>query len=162
MILLNMDADIIGITEGVCWEHGEALKVLIKANNFTALQFVRPMILLGLSSFEENTRENYITTAGLCREELMRRFGPPEKAIDAAIREDRDTGLTYCGMVKFLESELETHLSLTRLNKTPKRKAIKVAARKMMQIPEAFTLAIRTMRPGDVRLSMHPSTGLAK
>ncbi|KAF1844291.1 uncharacterized protein K460DRAFT_245726, partial [Cucurbitaria berberidis CBS 394.84] len=155
-------SDIIGITEEDCWEYGEALKVLIKENDFNTLRFVRPMTMLGLSSFEENIRENYIATAELCREEIMRCFGPSEKTIDTAIRKDKDTGLTYCGMVKFLESELETHLSLTGLNKAAKRKAIKAAARKMMQRSEAFTLAIRTARPGDVRLSIHPSSGAAK
>lgn len=135
---------------------------MIAENHFTTLNIVPPMKLIGLSSFEENDWESYLATTELCREELENRFGSSDEAISAAILNDKDTELTYRGMLKFLESETETSLGLTGLGTSAKRRILKAKARKMIQRSEAFTLAIRMIRPLDVRLSMHPSSGAAK
>ena len=131
-------------------------------NSLKTLQFTRPMNLLGLLAPEETNRDTYLLTVNQCRDELEKKFASSLDDISKAITSDKDTGLTYCGMVKFLESEMEMSDELVGLPLRAKRKVIKAKARKMMQRSEAFTLAIRKMYLYDVRLSMHPSTGTAK
>ena len=106
------------------------------------------------------TREKYISTADETRAFLEGKYGSTIKEIEALISADKDTNSTYCGMVKFLETEISGALA----GKTYKerKKLQKDTAKKMMQRSEAFTLAIRDLRPTDVRLSMHPSSGAAK
>lgn len=154
--------DLLGITDEDCWDYGEALKEIMAEKRLSTLKFVRPMNLLGILSIEATNRETYLATVDICRAELEARFGSSEEAINAAIHDDRDTSLTYCGMVKFLQSEMETTPSFVGMKNIAKRRVIKATARRMMQRSEAFTLAIRTLRPKDVRLSMHPSFGTSK
>lgn len=108
----------------------------------------------------EMTREKYISTADECRALLEARHGSTLKQIEALIKSDSDTNSTYCGMVKFLQTELFG--ALAGKSYRERQKLQKNSAKKMMQRSEAFTLAIRTNRPLDVRLSMHPSSGVAK
>jgi hypothetical protein len=116
--------------------------------------------LIGMMSLEEMTKEAYLSTADECRALLEARHGSTLAEIEARIKADPDTNSTYCGMVKFLQTELFGALA----GKTYKQrqKLQKTSAKRMMQRSEAFTLAIRTYRPMDVRLSMHPSSGVAK
>lgn len=108
----------------------------------------------------EMTREKYISTADECRALLEARHGSTLKEIEALIKSDSDTNSTYCGMVKFLQTELFG--ALAGKSYRERQKLQKNSAKKMMQRSEAFTLAIRTNRSLDVRLSMHPSSGVAK
>lgn len=128
----------------------------------TSIRFTQPMALLGLLSDEKINRETYLANMELCRRDLEKRFGSPEEVLTSLIKNDKDTNLTYCGMVKFLESEMETSTALAGMKRTVRIREYKKVAKKMMQRSEAFTLAIRTLRPLHVRLSMHPSSGIAK
>lgn len=108
----------------------------------------------------EMTRENYLSTAHDCRTLLEDRHGSTIKQIEDRIKSDPDTNTTYCGMVKFLQTELFG--SLAGKSYRQRLKVQKDSAKRMMQTSEAFTLAIRTYRSSDVRLSMHPSSGMGK
>ncbi|PYH98634.1 hypothetical protein BO71DRAFT_395009 [Aspergillus ellipticus CBS 707.79] len=154
--------DILGISDEDCWDYGEALKEMISDLGLKGLRLIRPINLLGLVSEEDTTRETYLATVNICRDELDQQFGFSEDRLAAEIKKDRDTELTYCGMVKFLELEVQTSSTLAGLTKSAQRRMIKSMAKKMIQRSEAFTLAIRTLRPHDVRLSIHPSSGAAK
>ena len=120
------------------------------------------MSLLGLMSEKDTNRETYLANTETCRRELERRFGPSEEALNSLIKSDKDTSLTYCGMVKFLESEMETSPTLAGQTRSAKIRLYKKMAKRMMQRSEAFTLAIRTLKHLHVRLSMHPSSGAVK
>ncbi|PWY73030.1 hypothetical protein BO70DRAFT_261501, partial [Aspergillus heteromorphus CBS 117.55] len=154
--------DILGISDEDCWEYGEALKGMIADYGLKGLQLIRPINLLGLLSEEDTNRETYLATVDVCRAELERHFGFSEEKLVAEIKKDRDTELTYCGMVKFLELEVETSPALAGLAKSAQRRMMKAMAKRMMQRSEAFTSAIRALRPHDTRLSIHPSSGAAK
>jgi pyoverdine/dityrosine biosynthesis protein Dit1 len=78
------------------------------------------------------------------------------------IRDDQDTRMTYTGMIRFLQSEMEFSPSLVGLSNRRKKEVYKTTAREMMRLSEAFASAIRTVRPHHVRLSMHPSSSAAK
>lgn len=108
------------------------------------------------------TKESYLASTETCRRDLEEQFAPSEEKLTRLIKDDKDTGLTYCGMVKFLQSEMETSAALVGQANAAKIRTYKKVAKKMMQRSEAFTLAIRTLRPTHVRLSMHPSSGTAK
>lgn len=154
--------DILGISDEDCWDYGEALKAIIREKGLTSLRFNRCMSLLGLVYDEDIDRETYHATVEICRRDLEEQFGSSEEALTKLIKNDKDTSLTYCGMVKFLQSEMETSPSLVGKANAAKIRVYKSVAKKMMQRAEAFTLAIRTLRPHHVRLSMHPSSGAAK
>ena len=154
--------DILGITDEDCWDYGEELNAIIAEKDLYTVRFRRCESLLGLKSEKETTRETYLANTKMCRAELESRFGSSEEALTEHIKSDKDTNLTYCGMVKFLESEMETSPNLAGQTRAARMKVYRKLAKRMMQRSEAFTLAIRTLYPLHVRLSMHPSSGAAK
>ncbi|KAG8412689.1 hypothetical protein J3458_013130 [Metarhizium acridum] len=156
-ILFN---DIIGVTDEETWEYGEELRAIAKEKKLDYMVFLYPQVLIGMMPASEMTREKYISTADECRALLEARYGSTLKQIEALIKADPDTNSTYCGMVKFLQTELLG--ALAGKSYRERQKLQKSSAKKMMQRSEAFTLAIRTNRALDVRLSMHPSSGVAK
>lgn len=161
-MLTTMLTDILGITDEDCWDYGEALNAIISEKGLTSLRFTRCMSLLGLLPEEGIKRETYLASTERCRQELERRFAPSDNTLTELIKNDKDTNLTYCGMVKFLESEMETSPALAGQSRSARMRVYRKLAKKMMQRSEAFTLAIRTLYPLHVRLSMHPSSGAAK
>ncbi|ORY08601.1 Pyoverdine/dityrosine biosynthesis protein-domain-containing protein [Clohesyomyces aquaticus] len=160
-ILFN---DILGVPDEICWEYGEALKSIIAEGSLTRIRLLQPMNLLGIIPGKIISRHEYLSATFSCRLSLERRFAPSEDTLTKAINNptSQDTCLTYRGMLRFLSSDLGSSASLLGLGRNAKGKVLRGMARKMMQQSEAFTLAIRTLRPLDVRLSMHPSSGAVK
>ncbi|KID60733.1 Isocyanide synthase xanB [Metarhizium brunneum] len=156
-ILFN---DIIGVSDEETWEYSEELRAIAKEKKLDYIVFLYPQVLIGMMPASEMTREKYISTADECRALLEAQHGSTLKEIEALIKSDSDTNSTYCGMVKFLQTELFG--ALAGKSYRERQKLQKNSAKKMMQRSEAFTLAIRTNRSLDVRLSMHPSSGVAK
>lgn len=128
----------------------------------TSLRLIQCVSLLRLLPENGINREIYLANTAKCRQELERRFGPSDEALTDLIKNDKDTNSTYCGMIRFLESEMETSAALAGQTRSARMRVFRKLARKMMQRSEAFTLAIRTLYPLHVRLSMHPSSGAAK
>ena len=91
------------------------------------------MSLLGLLSDEDTSRETYLEESKVCRQKLERRFGPSEEVLTNVIKSDKDTNLTYCGMVKFRDSEMETSLTLAGQPRTAKIRVYKKVTKKVMQ-----------------------------
>lgn len=154
--------DILGITDEDTWDYGEALKDMIQEKGLQYVKFTRCMNLLGLIHDENMTREEYLATAATCRQVLEQQFGRSDDELTKLIKVDEATNTTYCDMIKFLRSEMETSPSLDGLTNAAKIRLYKNIGKKMMQRSEALTLAIRMRRPYHVRLSMHPSSGVAK
>lgn len=161
-ILIVPPLDILGISDEDCWDYGEALRAIIFEKGLTSLSFTRCMSLLDLVSEKDINKKTYLATTDICRQKLEEQYGPSEDAITKLIKKDKDTSMTYCGMVIFLQSEMETSPALVGLGSSAKIRVYKKVAKKMMQRSEAFTLAIRTLKPQHVRLSMHPSSGATK
>ena len=120
------------------------------------------MSVLGFICDDGLTEKVFLETAQMCREKLETSFAPTEQQLTALIKSDKDTMLTYCGMVKFLQSEMETSATLVGLGSSAKIRLYKKTAKMMMRRSEAFTAAIRVLFPHHVRLSMHPSSGASK
>ena len=160
MQLTICSTDILGIADEDTWNYGEQLLATVKENNLRNVTFVWPQSMLGMLKDDYINRETYLATANICRRRLETDYSVPLKSLEALIHTDQDAKLTYCGMLKFLETEMLARLAGKGIS--TRRKVYKETAKKMMQRSEAFTLAIRTLRPLDVRLSMHPSSGAVK
>ncbi|KAL8650634.1 MAG: hypothetical protein Q9226_005055 [Calogaya cf. arnoldii] len=154
--------DILGISDEDCWDYGEELNAIMSEKGLSTLRFTRCMSLLGHLKEESIDRESYLASTKSCRQDLEGRFAPSDEALTELIKTDKDTILTYRGMAKFLESEMETSPTLAGQSRSARKRVQEKLAKRMMQRSEAFTLAIRTLCPLHVRLSMHPSSGAAK
>lgn len=162
IMFICMRTDILGISDEDCWDYGEELNAIMSDKGFSTLRFARCMSLLGHLKEESINRESYLASTKHCRQDLERRFAPSDEALAKLIKNDKDTNLTYRGMAKFLESEMETSPTLAGQSRSARKRVQEKLAKRMMQRSEAFTLAIRTLCPLHVRLSMHPSSGAAK
>lgn len=78
------------------------------------------------------------------------------------INNDKNTNLTYRGIAKLLKSEMKTSPTLANQSRSARKRVQEKLTKRMMKRSEAFTLAIRTLCPLHVRLSMHPFSGAAK
>jgi pyoverdine/dityrosine biosynthesis protein Dit1 len=155
-------ADVLDISDKDCWDYAAGLKVIMQEKNLRHLR-LRPCVsMLGFMSEGDVTEKHFLETAQMCRKELETRFAPSENHLTELIKSDKDTMLTYCGMVKFLQSEMETSPALKGMGSSAKIRVYKKTAKMMMRRSEAFTGAIRALFPHHVRLSMHPSSGASK
>lgn len=154
--------DVLGISDQDCWDYGVELEAIIKKESLDNVRFRPCMSVLGFICDDGLTEKVFLDTAQMCREKLETRFAPTEQHLTQLIKSDKDTMLTYCGMVKFLQSEMETSPTLVGLGSSAKIRQYKKTAKMMMRRSEAFTGAIRALFPHHVRLSMHPSSGASK
>jgi pyoverdine/dityrosine biosynthesis protein Dit1 len=154
--------DVLGISDQDCWDYGVELEAIIKEEKLENVRFRPCMSVLGFICDDGLTEKVFLDTAQMCREKLETRFAPTEQHLTELIKSDKDTTLTYCGMVKFLQSEMETSATLIGLGSSAKIRLYKKTAKMMMRRSEAFTGAIRALFPHHVRLSMHPSSGVSK
>ena len=155
--------DVVGITDSDTWDYSVALMNMAKAKNFHHIKLVRVMDFLGLISSEDLTKETYLSTVSLCRQELSSQFGKPLETIREMIKTDEDTLLTYRGFIRFLETDLKfSPICAAATSGTQYRKIVKEIAMKMMMRAESFTKIILATCPNYVRLSIHPSSGAVK
>ena len=154
--------DVLGISDQDCWDYGAELEAIIKEEKLENVRFRPCMSVLGFICDDGLTEKVFLDTAQMCREKLETRFAPTEQHLTELIKSDKDTTLTYCGMVKFMQSEMETSATLIGLGSSAKIRLYKKTAKMMMRRSEAFTGAIRALFPHHVRLSMHPSSGVSK
>ncbi|KAH0365162.1 hypothetical protein KCU65_g6341, partial [Aureobasidium melanogenum] len=154
--------DVLGISDQNCWDYGVELQAIIKEKKLDNIRFRPCMSVLGFICDDDLTEKVFLDTAQRCREELEARFAPTEQHLTDLIKSDKDTMLTYCGMVKFLQSEMETSATLKGLGSSAKIRVYEKTAKMMMRRSEALTGAIRALFPHHVRLSMHPSSGAFK
>lgn len=67
---------------------------------------MRIVDLLEIEHTENLTREEYLTHAGCYRRELCAKFAPKDFDAREAVRNDKDTCMTYRGYIKFLTKDL--------------------------------------------------------
>jgi pyoverdine/dityrosine biosynthesis protein Dit1 len=155
-------ADVLGISDMDCWDYAAGLRNIIQEKKLHNLRLRSCVSRLGFMAEEDVTKKHFLESAQMCREELETRFAPTESHLTELIKIEKDTTLTYCGMVKFLQSEMETSPALIGMGSSAKIRVYKKTAKMMMRRSEAFTGAIRALLPHHVRLSMHPSSGASK
>jgi pyoverdine/dityrosine biosynthesis protein Dit1 len=157
------------------WSYGGALREMAREKKLVDVNFLRVTDLLnrGLEQGPHSTnsaddRTSYLASVPSIRKELIERYTPPGYDARKAIKEDSDTCLTYMGYLRFLQKDLE-HVEVLKVDKAGKplsatqyTKVIKGIAQAMLTRGAAFAAAIRTTYGDFVRLSIHPTTGVAK
>ena len=125
-----------GISDDETWDYSVALMDMAADKGFRNIKVVRVMQLLGMTS-DEMTKQQYLDTVNACREELAAHFGRHKETIRDMIRTDKDTLLTYCGFIRFLETDLRYSPIVPQgLSGSKYRKIVKEVAQGMMNRAE--------------------------
>lgn len=156
--------DVVGIPDLETWTYSERLFQITQECGFDQnIRLLRVMDILGYTAGRKLDWELYISLAQRCRDHLMASYGRTEDEVRAMMREDSDTLLTYCGFIRFLESDLRySHIATTATSGQKYRKCVKKVAINMMIRAESFTKLLQSSYTDYVRLSIHPSTGTVK
>jgi pyoverdine/dityrosine biosynthesis protein Dit1 len=138
--------DVVGITDEETWSYSEHLVQITRARGYDQnIRLLRVMDILGYTAGRELDRELYISLAQQCRDQLMTSYGRTEEEVRAMMHEDSDTLLTYCGFIRFLESDLRhSKVATTAVSGQKYRKCVKkVAINMMIRAEVSKTLLIR-------------------
>ncbi|KAI1749747.1 Pyoverdine/dityrosine biosynthesis protein-domain-containing protein [Xylaria castorea] len=157
--------DVVGITDEETWAYGEALLDMARDHGLENIKLVRVMDLLGYTEGKTLDKTLYLSLVRRCRQELMASYGRTEEEVRKMMKDDQDTLLTYCGFIRFLESDLKFSpitADSRAMSGHKYRKTVKKVAIQMMIRAESFTKLLQTRCPEYVRLSIHPSSGSAK
>ncbi|KAI1826660.1 Pyoverdine/dityrosine biosynthesis protein-domain-containing protein [Xylaria intraflava] len=157
--------DVVGIPDEDTWAYGEGLLAMAREHGLNNINLMRVMDILGYTDGKKLDKELYLSLSQKCRAELLASYGRTEEEVRQMMKDDPDTLLTYCGFIRFLESDLKFS-SITADAKSMSghkyRKTVKKVAIQMMIRAESFTKLLQARCPEYVRLSIHPSTGSVK
>ena len=95
-----------GIDDSEVWDYSAAVRDIIETKELRNLTTMRIVDLLGHANTENMSREEYIIHAGCYRRELVAKFAPTDFNAPDAVRNDKDTCMTYRGYIKFLTKDL--------------------------------------------------------
>ncbi|CAG8417188.1 unnamed protein product [Penicillium salamii] len=156
--------DVVGISDDDTWAYGEGLLQLAVEKGYEKnIKLLRVMDILGHTEGKTLDKDLYMALAQKCRDELLESYGRTEEEVRTMMREDPDTLLTYCGFIRFLETDLRHSAVAQNATSGHKfRKCVKKVAINMMIRAESFTKLLQARKPDHVRLSIHPSTGSVK
>ncbi|KAK8876996.1 pyoverdine/dityrosine biosynthesis protein [Apiospora arundinis] len=156
--------DLVGIPNEDTWNYGEALVAIIEEKGFAPnIKFARASELFGDMHTGPLNKQTYLALIAACRGRLMAEYGTPAEEVRKRIFADKDTELTYRGFIKFLKKDLQHGpMANSYSNGRVPQKEIKRVAMDMMIRSETFTKFIAARLPNAVRLSIHPSNGIAK
>ncbi|KAH7052137.1 Pyoverdine/dityrosine biosynthesis protein-domain-containing protein [Macrophomina phaseolina] len=156
--------DVVGIPDEDTWAYSEGLMDIVRQRGYDRhIKLMRVMDILGHTAGRKLDKALYLSLTQQCREELLAGYGRTEEEVREMMREDSDTLLTYCGFVRFLESDLRhSEVAKTATSGQKFRKCVKKVAINMMIRAESFTKLLQAKCPDYVRLSIHPSTGAVK
>lgn len=128
-----------------------------------SIKLFRVMDILGYTADKTLDKELYLSLAEKCRAEILEKYGRTEEEVRTMMREDPDTLLTYCGFIRFLETDLRHSPVAAHATSGQKyRKIVKKVAINMMIRAESFTKFLQATKPDHVRMSIHPSSGNVK
>ncbi|KAH7121510.1 Pyoverdine/dityrosine biosynthesis protein-domain-containing protein [Dactylonectria macrodidyma] len=155
--------DLLGVPDLDVWAYGEALREIAKSKAFNHISFSRLNDLVSLDLPHTLNLVSYTANATNFRRALMNDFSSPDYSVSSKIAEDEDTRLTYCGYLKFLQTDLESVYPVgPSYSKSQFKKGIEVIAKQMLIRGQAFARAVKDRFSDHVRLSIHPSTGQSK
>ncbi|KAJ5628747.1 hypothetical protein N7490_010975 [Penicillium lividum] len=177
--------DVVGISDDDTWAYGEGLLQLAREKGYEKnIKLMRVMDILGYTEGKTLNKDLYMSLTQKCRTELLASYGRTEEEVRQMMRDDPDTLLTYCGFIRFLETDLRQSTVAQNASSGHKyRKCVKKVAINMMIRAEvspltcqanrliretlligykSFTKLLQARKPQHVRLSIHPSTGAAK
>ena len=126
-----------GIDDNEVWDYSTAVRDIIESKELRHLKTMRIVDLLDHPHTNSLNREEYLIHAGCYRRELLAKYAPVDFNASEAVRNDKDTTMTYRGYVKFLTKDL-MHSRIaneTQTQSNPKKKykeAIEDLAYKMI------------------------------
>lgn len=126
--------DVVGIPDKETWDYSEHLVQITRDCGYDQnIRLLRVMDILGYTAGRELDWELYSSLAQGCRDHLMTSYGRTEEEVREMMREDSDTLLTYCGFIRFLESDLRySQVATTATSGQKYRKCVKKVAINMM------------------------------
>ncbi|KAL9030662.1 MAG: hypothetical protein Q9196_001249 [Gyalolechia fulgens] len=161
--LLTPSTDILGISDAETWRYGEALAKMAIDCGCENIKFLRLPMLLGEDADGPRTEEEYLREVAHFRDGIIDRYLPSGFDVEAHIKKDTDSTLTYRGYIKFLETDLaERPADAEPKSKSQLKKIHEEIAKKMIVRGKAFAASIAQNIPEYVRLSIHASTETTK
>lgn len=94
------------IDDAEVWDYSTAVRDILVAKELDHVNTLRIVDLLGSSTSEDLTKEEYLKNASSYRDELVEKYGPKDFDSREAVRTDKDTCMTYRGYIKFLTKDL--------------------------------------------------------
>lgn len=98
--------DVVGIPDDNTWTYSEELSRIILERGLHNVKLRRVMDMMGLVEGEQLTRNMYLSQCDASRKRLLREYGRTEQEVRQMIQTDSDTLSTYCGFIRFLETDL--------------------------------------------------------
>ena len=162
--LTSDQSDIYQLSDATVWLYGEALREMVRSNFFDRnVKVVHTAELLDATGGQQVDEHWFLSAAGHCRRIIDEQFSKGDGAMKTLLKDDPDSLLTYQGFKKFLEVDLaQTALRAESKSKNAYRRTISALSLRLMARSEGFGKIMRTKMPNHVRLSMHPSSGVAK
>lgn len=157
--------DVVGIADEDTWAYGEGLVDMARRHGLSNIRLMRVMDIMGYTYDKALDKELYMSLAANCRRDIIDSYGRTEDEVRWMMKHDPDTLLTYCGFIRFLETDLRFSpitAATKAISGSQYRKTVKKVAIQMMIRAESFTKLLQMHCADYVRLSIHPSTGSAK
>lgn len=95
-----------GIEDSEVWDYSTAVRQIIESKELRHVKTLRIVDLLEHPHTETMNKEEYLVHAGCYRRELEAKFAPAGFDASEAVRNDKDTRMTYRGYIKFLTKDL--------------------------------------------------------
>lgn len=126
--------DVVGIPDEDTWAYSSGLLTIIRSRGYSQnIHLLRVMDILGYTAGQVLDWPLYSSLTQKCRNELLNSYGRTEGEVRAMMHEDSDTLLTYCGFIRFLESDLRhSAVAKTASSGHKYRKCVKSVAINMM------------------------------
>lgn len=122
------------IDDSEVWDYSSAVRDIIDDRGLKHVSAFRIVDLLDYPCTETLGREEYLTHAGCYRRELVAKYGSADFDSREAVRNDKDTCMTYRGYIKFLTKDLKhTRLATDSQSKRKYKDTIEELALKMIQ-----------------------------
>lgn len=130
------------IDDAEVWDYSTAVRDILVAKELDHVNTLRIVDLLGNSTSEDLTKEEYLKNAPSYRDELVERYGPKNFDSREAVRTDKDTCMTYRGYIKFLTKDLR-HGRFAKENPSKRqfKDAIEALALKMIARGKVSSIA---------------------
>lgn len=126
--------DVVGIPDEDTWAYSEGLMQIAQVRGYAEnIKLFRAMDILGYTAGRKLDWALYSSLVQQCRDELLANYGRTEEEVRTMMKDDTDTLLTYCGFIRFLESDLKYSKIASDATSGHKfRKCVKKVAIQMM------------------------------
>ncbi|CAG8908540.1 unnamed protein product [Penicillium egyptiacum] len=158
--------DLVGVPDDEYYDYGIELRKIAQEKQFSSIQFIRLMNLLGLGDGEKIPKADYLRLVPTCREKLMSpTYFDPRFDIDRELKTNPDTKTTYESYFGRISEDLKWAKGFDPLVAAdPALYAALVSkmAKTMINRLIAYEAVINATLGKYIRLSIHPSLGRNK